>query len=141
MKSKKTENGYVLVLERGEKVIATMTDFCVKEGIQSGFFQAIGAIKNTEIGYYSLEKKEYFFKVFPEDREVASMTGNIALVENKPFMHAHAVLSASDQGLTCVGGHVKEAEVAVTLEVFLTPLTSALERKHDDQIGLKLLNV
>ncbi len=69
------------------------------------------------------------------------MTGNIALVDGKPFIHAHAVLSAMDDALSCVGAHIKEAEVAVTLEVYLTPFASACTREYDEETGLKLLKI
>jgi len=141
MKVRDTETGFLIKLERGEKVIATLQDFCARRGIKGGFLWGLGAIKNTDIGYYDLGKREYFFKNFPEDREVASMQGNIALVDGAPFIHLHAVLSAMDEGLSCVGAHIKEAEVAVTLEVYLTPFAVPLSRQFDDETGLKLLNL
>lgn len=141
MKSKKVESGYVIKLERGEKVIASLTDFCAHEKIESAFLVGLGAVCNAEIGYYDLAKKQYFFKIFAEDREVASMTGNVALVDGKPFVHLHAILSAGDESLSCVGGHVKECEVAVTLEVFLTKSQGAIGRVLDEAIGLKLLDL
>jgi predicted DNA-binding protein with PD1-like motif len=141
MQVRDVERGFMLKLERGERVIEALTNFCTERGIRAGVLQAVGAVKNAELGYYNLETREYFFKKFPEDREVASMMGNIALVDGKPFIHAHAVLSAMTEKLDCVGAHIKEAEVAVTLEVYLTPFDTALERKLDDGVGLKLLNL
>lgn len=135
------ELGFLIKLAKGEKVMQTLTDFCERRGIKGGVLSAVGAVKNAEIGYYNLAKREYFFKTFAEDREVASMSGNIALVEGKPFIHAHVVLSAMDDSLSCVGAHLKEAEVAVTLEVYLTPFSVPLVREHDETIGLKLLKI
>lgn len=141
MQIKDVEKGFFIKLERGEPVMRTLTDFCEKRGIQGGVLQAVGAVKNAEVGYYDLNKREYFFKKFPEDREVASLMGNIAMVEGKPFIHAHAVLSAMNDVLDCVGAHLKEAEVAVTLEVFLTPFDMPLTREYDEGTGLKLLDL
>lgn len=135
------DTGFLIKLERSERVLASLTRFCLEQGIESGVFSAIGAVKNTEIGYYALEKRAYFFRTILEDREVASMTGNIVLVDEQPFIHAHAVLAACDDSLSCVGGHVKEAEVAVTLEVYLTPFSESVSRAYDEAIGLKLLNL
>jgi predicted DNA-binding protein with PD1-like motif len=64
MKFKKIENGYVVRLERGEKVVAMLADFCAQQNIQSGFFHAIGAVNNAEIGYYSLSARNIFLKRF-----------------------------------------------------------------------------
>lgn len=141
MKFKKDGRRYMLSLSRGEECISTLTDFCSANGVRAAAFQAVGAVKEAEIGYYDLAKREYFFKVVPEDCEVASMTGNVALVDGKPFIHAHVVLSANDDSLACAGGHLKEATVAVTLEVFLIALDMPLTRKLDDAIGLKLLSL
>ncbi len=141
MRFLKTDRRIQIRLERGEAVIATLADFCVREGIQNAVFTGIGAVNNTEIGYYSVEKREYFFKKISEDREVASMNGNVSLVDGKPFIHAHAVLSACDESLSTLGGHIKECEVAVTLEVFLIVVDSAVERTLNDEVGLKLLNL
>lgn len=141
MKVQKTDTDIIIRLERGEAVVAQLTAFCAREGIHNAVFNGIGAVKNTEIGYYSLEKRAYFFKTFPDDREVANMTGNVSLVDGAPFIHVHAVLSACDETLATIGGHIKECEVAVTLEIFLAPLSSAVERMFNDEVGLKLLNL
>jgi hypothetical protein len=133
--------GFVLKLERGEELIATLTDFCTRRGMQAGVFQGIGAVERVKIGYYDLGKKEYFFRDEAGVFEVASMQGNVALADGKPFIHAHAVLSRCDESLECIGAHIKEAFVAVTLEIYLTPIDIALSRKTDEAIGLKLLDI
>ena len=69
------------------------------------------------------------------------MTGNVARVDGKPFIHCHAVLSGIKEGTENqpIGGHVFEAKVAVTLEVHLTAYEGSVERALDNDIGLKLL--
>lgn len=141
MEVRDTETGFFIKLARGERVLATLQGFCERRGIKGGFLWGLGAVKNAELGYYDLGKREYYFKTFPEDREVAAMQGNIALVEGKPFIHLHAVLSAMTDRLECVGAHLKEAEVAVTLEVYLTPFATPLAREYDESTGLKLLKL
>lgn len=154
MNVRDVESGFMIKLSRGEKVVESLTSFCETRGITGGVFSAVGAVKNATIGYYSLARREYFFKTFPDDMEVASMTGNIALVDpegqhaaygagGKPkvFIHAHAVLSRMDGSLSCVGAHIKEAQVAVTLEIYLTPFATPLHRAFDEETGLKLLEL
>ena len=136
-----SDTGMLIKLERGEELIATLTGLCVEENIQNAVFSGIGAVERVKIGYYDLAKREYFFRSEPGVFEVASMQGNVALVDGKPFIHAHAVLSRCDETLECIGAHIKEAYVAVTLEIFLAELDSAVERKLDETIGLKLLSV
>lgn len=141
MKSTTTERGIVIRLERGEELIGTLADFCAREGVQNAVFQGIGAVERVQIGYYDLKSKTYSFKEEADIFEVAAMQGNVALVDGKPFIHAHAVLSRCDASLACIGAHIREAYVAVTLEIFMTPLDSSIERTLDERVGLKLLNI
>ncbi|TSC87260.1 MAG: polA operon protein (DNA-binding protein) [Parcubacteria group bacterium Gr01-1014_8] len=139
-----TERGqYVLRLIKDEDVLLTLEDFCARKGILSGSFRAIGAVKEAKIGYYDLASKKYGSKVYLDEMEVASMTGNVAQVDGKPFIHVHAVLSGMKPGSENqpVAGHVFEAIVAVTLEVQLTAFNENISREFDDDIGLKLLNI
>jgi uncharacterized protein len=137
----KTE--YFLRLVRGEDVLPNIILFCKEKGITSGSFRAIGAVEQSKIGYYDLSTKKYGQKEYPDAMEVASMTGNIALVDGEPFVHAHAVLSGIAAGSENipVGGHVFEAKVAVTLEVHLVAFQELIIRELDADIGLKLLQL
>ena len=141
MKIKDVEKGFVIKLERGEELIVTLTQYCTEKNINAAVFTGIGAVERVKIGYYDLGKREYFFRDEAGIFEVASMQGNVALVDGKPFIHAHAILSRCDETLECIGAHIKEAFVAVTLEVFLTPLNVALSRELDNTVGLKLLKL
>lgn len=141
MKSRKEGERHILVLARGEELIDTLTNYCEQQEIKNAIFQGIGAVENVEIGYYSLAKREYYFRKDDSVFEVASMQGNVALVEGKPFIHAHAVLSRCDESLECIGAHIKRAYVAVTLEVLMTVLEKPVERMFNDEIGLRLITV
>jgi predicted DNA-binding protein with PD1-like motif len=141
MQHVKTEKGYIIKLARGEELITTLTQWCIGNGIANAVFQGIGAVERVQIGYYDLAKKEYFFRREEGVFEVASMQGNVALVDEQPFIHAHAVLSRCDDSLECIGAHIKEASVAVTLEIFLVPLEATVSRTLDDDIGLKLFDI
>jgi predicted DNA-binding protein with PD1-like motif len=138
MKFSKTEKGYIIRLLKGEKIIERLTSFCNQNSIESGVFQGIGAVMSAELGFYHLDKKEYEFKKIENLMEIVSMTGNVALVEGQPFLHIHTVLS--DENLQTIGGHLKEAQVGATCELFLTKFETPVERVFDEETGLKLLN-
>lgn len=131
----------IVVLERGEELIAALTAWCAEQGISNAVFQGIGAVERVQIGYYTVATKKYHFLKEDSVFEVASMQGNVALVDGKPFVHAHAVLSRTDDTYECIGAHLKEAYVAVTLEIFMIPLDSSVQRVHNDTIGLKLIEL
>jgi len=141
MQIRDVEHGFMLRLERGEELIESLTDFCARRNVHGGVFTGIGAVERVQIGYYDVSKKEYFFRDENGVFEVASMQGNVALIDGAPFIHAHAVLSRCDESLECIGAHIKSARIAVTLEIHLTPFDVPLKRELNDDIGLKLLSL
>jgi predicted DNA-binding protein with PD1-like motif len=70
--------------------------------------------------------------------EVLSMIGDIALYNGKPVVHAHMVMGKHD-GST-VGGHLWEAHVNPTLEVFVNVDPVALRKTPDAESGMKLID-
>lgn len=134
-------HGFFVVLARGEELIASLRQVCEEQKMHWGQFQGIGAVEDVEIGYYDLESKEYFFRTEKGPFEVASMDGNISELDERPLVHAHAVLSRCDESLACIGGHIRSARVAVTLEICLWQVTQPLTRELDEEIGLNLLRI
>ncbi len=53
MKFKELEkNRYFIMLENGEEIIESLTEFLAANKITSGFFTAIGAVEKVELGYF-----------------------------------------------------------------------------------------
>ncbi len=136
MRTRKTENGYLLKLSTGEELVAGLIEFCISNHIVAGSFTAIGATTKTMLGFYSLEKKEYHWKEFSGEFEITGGVGNISFFEGKPVIHMHT--SIADEVFNAFGGHVKSLVVGATCEVVLTTYAEPLERKLDAQVGLNL---
>lgn len=134
----KDGNTFVIRLEVGEEIVSSLDKFLSAQKISSAYFSGIGAVQSATLGFYNLKKKKYRWKNFVEC-EVVSLTGNVAMLNGKPFIHAHMVLS--DDKFNCYGGHLKEAVVGATLEIVLERLAARVERKFDKEIGLNLLDV
>ena len=130
-------NHHFIVLKKGQEIFEEITEFCRKHQINSAYFSMIGAVSQAEIGFYDLEKKQYYFKKFNEDLEICTATGNISLFEGSPMIHAHGTFS--DKEMAATGGHIKSAKTAGTCEIFLVPLNRKLVRKHDPNTGLNLI--
>lgn len=139
MKSQKTAQGYLLSIEPGEDIIATLNVFAVEEKIPAGTFSAIGAVLGVELGYYELSEKQYHWKVFEGTIEIVSATGNIAWLDGSPIVHMHGVFSGTD--FIAFGGHVRRAVVSAACEVVLVVHDDKLIRSHDDVTGLNLWNI
>ncbi len=139
MKHRKINDGYIIRLMRGEKIITSLMRLAKEENIGYGTISGIGAIKNTELGYYDLEKKGYVKKVFENEAELINITGSISWFEDTPVIHTHVAITGID--FLPHAGHLFEAEVAVTVEIFLDVKNIKIFRKKDPQIGLNLMDL
>lgn len=138
MKSKTLENGYLIRLEKGERIIETLTVFCQRMSIDSGVISGIGGASDITLGYYDLTTKKYAWRNFEKIYEIVSMTGNLSIVNDIPFFHIHMVIS--DDNFQSFGGHLKEATVGATCELVIQQVNMPLTRSFDNEIGLKLLD-
>ena len=159
------KNKYVLRADVGEEVIGELQEFCLpislretsrreagdvpkghrRGGIEAGKFFAIGAAKEVKLGWYDVDAKEYTWREYKEKLEIVSLLGNIAW---KPFdpaqgkgeeviVHAHG--SFSNQQMQLVGGHVAKLVVGAACEIVLEKFDGHIEKAHDPQTGLNLM--
>jgi len=139
MKSRKVENTYVIRLERGEKIIESIKEFCIKNNIKCGYFNGIGALNEVELGHYIVENKKYTSKIFKQPLEIINLTGNITMMDKEFYLHCHITLS--DEKMIAIAGHLKEGIISATCELVLVKLDDTINRKYDDFIGLNLLDI
>ena len=131
------KEGFFIRLDRGEEVIGTLTEFAKKRGLLAGFIQGIGGIGNVTLGYFDREEKKYTKKTLAGNFELVSLLGNISLLRDEPFIHAHAVVSGPDFG--ALSGHLFSAEITLTGEFLLRPISRGIQRHPDPETGLNLL--
>ena len=92
------------------------------------------------LGYFDWQKKEYERIPIREQVEVLSLLGDVALgPDGKPKLHAHIVLGKRDG--SAHGGHLLEGRVRPTLEVLLIQSPAALQKVHDPETGLALIDI
>lgn len=137
LKSSNSDNIHFVKLDINEDVLSTITKYLVDNNIRSATLNAIGVIKDIEIGYYDLHAGKYLVKKIEEDMELLSLTGNVGILNGEIHPHIHVVLSGKD--LNCIGGHLLKAKVGVTCELFINANKMDLERLYDDNIKLNLL--
>lgn len=134
MKFRKVDDRYFVYIEKEESVLKTLTDFCSARKINNGQVFGIGAIKDVELGAFDPETKQYTRKVFTGCYELISFQGNIMLLDDKPFIHAHVTIS--DHNFKIKGGHLFAAIVAAVGEFIVLPLAGDARREPDPEIGL-----
>jgi predicted DNA-binding protein with PD1-like motif len=130
---------YIVRLESGEPVIETLTGLLRSEGVAFANVSAAGAVRSARLGYWNPETREYEYRDFDEQLEVVSFQGNASLKDGQPFLHIHGVFGRRD--FTVVGGHVKEASVHPTFEVWLRIEDVAVRRAKEPTTGLDLLEL
>ena len=143
MKSKRlkqtgAETTWVLVFDKGDAVMKTLTAFAEEHRLTAAHFTAIGAFSEVTLGYFDRAARDYRKIPLREQVEVLSLIGDVALDRGEPKVHAHVVVGRAD-GETR-GGHLLSARVWPTLELVLTESPRHLRKRHDPETGLALID-
>jgi len=130
---------YAIVLDTGDEVMGELDKFVREHKIAAASVTAIGAFRHALLGYFEWQTKQYKRISVDEQVEVLSVLGDVAVAEEKPSLHLHAVLGRADGSV--VGGHLLEAHVRPTLEIILIQPPSYLCKRKDPVTGLALIAV
>lgn len=134
MKIRRNDTGFLVVLDPGDEVIASLIRLATVERIGEASLTAIGAVRDVVLGYIDPNQKQYIKREFGADSmELVSLTGNLAMLKGAPSAHCHA--SVSDNEMRLYGGHLFSAVTTVTVEIFLHVYEGEIERKYDPNTG------
>jgi uncharacterized protein len=135
VKAKQFGNEHVLVFAVGEQVLETLNTYLLQHTITAAQFMAIGGFSQVQLAYFNVQTKQYERRDVNEQVEVISLIGNVALMDGKPFVHAHVCVGTREY--QAHAGHLRSATVRPTLELFLTELNGELIREQDLSTGLE----
>jgi uncharacterized protein len=127
---------YVLRLELGDDIHATIQHFCVDHNINNAAVEGIGSLDSPTLAHYSMNTKQFTDKHLTGIYEVTSLLGNVAVVDGQPFAHIH--VTVSDPDMQVLGGHLVKGQCSATLELILNGYPSHHWKTQDDAIGLKV---
>lgn len=145
MRFKQIDSGpktFVLVFQTGDEIAATLSRFATEQSLAAASFKAVGGLSSCRLAWFNWETKKYEPSVtLGEQLELTSLIGNVAFAEaeGKPVVHAHAIVAKRDG--TAHGGHLLEACVRPTCELFLTESPATLHKYPDAESGLALLRL
>lgn len=139
MTFRRSGSSYILRLFKGEELVSTLKAFIQKYGITAGTISGIGATDLAIIGYYDESAKNYNKRTYEGNLEILNLTGNISMLNGEPFLHLHIILGDSE--LNTAGGHLFEAKISVTGEIFINAMDTILHRESDAESGLNLLKL
>ncbi len=131
---------FALIFETDDEVSAGLLAFAKEQRLKASHFTGIGACRSVTLGYFDWEVKQYRKLPDKEQVEVLSLIGNVTLAPNgSPQVHAHMVVGRADG--SAHGGHLMEAHVRPTLEVFVVESGENLHRALDHDSGIALIKV
>jgi predicted DNA-binding protein with PD1-like motif len=139
MRIQRFDDRYIVRIEAGERVVATLVGFLRGENVGFANLSAAGALSSARIGFWDPDQRAYDYRDFEEQLEVVSFVGNASLRDGEPFLHLHVALGRSD--FSVVGGHLQEAIVHPTIEVWLRTEDVNVRRTKDPASGLDLLDL
>ena len=125
---------YIIRLDKGQEIISALKQFCAENKIQAATIQGIGAGENLNIGFFNTKTKQYEVKNIKDCVEITSLTGNVTMKNNEPFIHLH--INTSDSFHSVSGGHLLSGEIALTGEIFIRPLNTRLNRSFVPELGI-----
>jgi len=138
---------YLLVLERGDELMAEVKAFAERERLRAAEFTGIGAVASAKLAAFDPEDREYVDIPDPGQTELVSLNGRITLPKDadpadpptERQLHVHCVLSRED-GST-LAGHVFELVIRPTCEVFVSESTANVARVEDPDSGLPVISL
>lgn len=132
---------FVLVFQTGDELASALSRFATEQSLSAASFKAVGGFSSVRLAWFNWESKKYEPSVtLDEQVELLSLLGNVALAqaEGKPVVHAHAIIGKRDG--TAHGGHLLEARVRPTCELFLTESPASLQKFPDRESGLAFID-
>ena len=116
MEYRKFGSTYILRIDRGEEILASITTLCNAEKIRLGSVSGIGAVGEVTLGVFNREKFAYESTTYTGDYEIASCSGTITTKEGETYLHIHMAVGNAVKD-ECHGGHLNRAVVSLTGEI------------------------
>jgi len=129
---------YAVIFYQGDEAFSGLSEFAEKYHVTSAHFTAIGAVNGATLGRFDPQRKMYKKIPIKGQHEVIGMSGDIALYQGKPVVHAHMVVGSPDG--TTRAGHVLAAYVSPTLEVMVTVDPVTMQKRLDPETDLTLID-
>lgn len=125
-------------IDRGEEILASLKEIALRENIRLALISAIGAVGDFTVGVFHTAEKQYHANRFQGDWEIVSLSGSITQMNGEYYAHLHMSAGGTDGAV--VGGHLNEAVVSATCELFITVLDGTVERRFSPEVGLNLFD-
>jgi predicted DNA-binding protein with PD1-like motif len=137
MNYKRFDNKVVICIDKGEEIIDQLKTICKKLDIKLGSITGIGATDKIVISLLNTKTKKYQSKEFIGDHEIASLVGNITMMNGEVYLHLHVTICNVEH--KALGGHLTSAVISATFEGVIDIIDGQMNRDYNDDVGLNLL--
>lgn len=127
----------VLRLDRGKQLIAELAAYCHKKSLTSAvIFGVLGSVQNARIAKLTQDTSKFgeAFDEFKGPFSIISGQGSISVFRDQSIIHVHVSL-AKYETYQVIGGHLIDAKVLNTAEIYIGELDYQLEKKIDPVLG------
>ncbi|MGE4293076.1 MAG: PPC domain-containing DNA-binding protein, partial [Desulfovibrio sp.] len=137
MESKRFGSRILVRLDPGEEQVASVQNICEEHGVKLGSVAGLGAVDRAVIGLFRTDTKVYIKTELKDAFEIVSLLGNVSTMDGKTYLHLHATLA--DEAHNCFGGHLNEADISATAEIWIDVVDGEIDRAFSEKIGLNLI--
>ena len=127
----------VVRLDKDDFLAESLLAVARKEGVTLASVSGIGATDDFEVGVFDLESSEYNHSRFFGNHEITSLAGNLTTKDGEPYLHLH--ITCAGEGGKVVGGHLFEAKISLTAEIFLQTAKGNAVRRRDETLGINTI--
>lgn len=128
------EDTVLVRLDKGDEIVKSLLDVAAKEKLALASVSGIGATDDFTVGVFDLQRSDYERFRFGGNHEIVALVGNLTTKDGAPYIHLH--ITCAGEGGKTVGGHLLEAKISLTAEVFLHTVAGKAERQRDEALGI-----
>lgn len=136
---KRFDDKLVVRLVKGEKIVESLHEVFKKEDIKAGSISGLGAVDKLDMGFFNPTSKEYNPLIFEENMELTSLVGNVSQKDGEVYTHLHIVCGREDA--STVSGHLNEARISLTAEIFVDIIDGNIGRIFDEDLGINIIDL
>jgi predicted DNA-binding protein with PD1-like motif len=139
MNYKQFNNKVIVRIDKGEELVDCLKTICKKLDIKLGSIVGIGSTDKITIGLLNTKTKKYQLKEFTGDHEIASLVGNITMMNGEVYLHLHLTICNVEH--KAIGGHLTSAIISATFEGIIDIIEGHVTREYNDDVGLNHLKL
>jgi len=136
MEYRKFGSKYVIRLNRGEEVVASLIKFAEEEKVSLANVSGIGAGNYVKFGLFDVAEKQYHSNELKIAFEILSLMGTLSEMNGKPYLHLHICVGDGEGHV--FGGHLNECMISATCEIVVDVIEGKVDREFSEEVGLNL---